>query len=451
MTVPMLMGMMAGGAVDAGGGGVDAYRLEVLTQQFSSGTTFAVDLPSSVPAGAGILVILQLGTSTLTPITVPGSPWIQLTGEGPTYQPSSVAALYKIADGTEGGTQVTFTTSTAREAKAQVHVYRATVADVDKPPIWHQYDQASTTASPRSPELQAGWGAEPVQYMSVLGMRAGRPVSGVPSGYGGQTVQDTAGSSSSEPTLATVVRAFASQAVEHPPAWSISGTSTSAMRQHTLAFAGGGATPINAPVVRAISTQNNNGSTSTTHPVDLPALNDGDRCMVFFVCFGNNVITSPGALTDAYSFTQGTIRRHRIAYRDAVGAEGATTVDFTTSGATYSAALVLVFEAGTFDAAETVAVAQASLGTVERSAPALTPGWGTADQLVVHWTVGNTAQDPLIWTPNLDRRAVNNNQGTSGVSSAWSWRPIRGAINAVVYRWGGNASTSIFTCAIKGA
>lgn len=129
--------------------------MSITSSTFGADTTdHQVDMPATVDNGD--LLIVGFSNDGNATVTTP-SGWTLLgsdTGQG-TVRGSW---YYRIADGTEGGTQVNFETSAAENAAAQVHRIRAGTFDPATPPeIQIQSSSVATTAQ-IVPLIEPSWG-----------------------------------------------------------------------------------------------------------------------------------------------------------------------------------------------------------------------------------------------------------------------------------------------------
>jgi len=146
--------------------------------QSTFGTSHPVDLPATVVADELLLIFTSVGTEiSITPPAGWTLKFEQSFGGG------SIGVLVKIADGTEDGTTVTYTTSaSARSASVAFAIsdWNGSLAnsiDVSTP-------AAESAVFPDSPSLTTAWGSDDNLFFSGFAVsRDARSVSVWPTGY----------------------------------------------------------------------------------------------------------------------------------------------------------------------------------------------------------------------------------------------------------------------------
>lgn len=193
----------SGGKYYLTGGVCDGFPTvsDMLTQTFSAATAHNVTMPSTVDSGDLLLVLFTNDHTTSGVINTP-SGWTQkVTSTQNTQVRASVYA--KVADGTEDGASVDFSTSPASE-EAAAHVYRiktgewsGTIAGVEVSAA----AGASGTTTPNPASLNPGaWGTENTLWIAYAGGSSFDSVTSYPSGFNGgvhnQSNTGTGGASS---------------------------------------------------------------------------------------------------------------------------------------------------------------------------------------------------------------------------------------------------------------
>lgn len=135
-----------------------------------------VDMPTTVDAGDLLLTFLVID-SGFRSTTFPEG-WTEIADSNSTQQ---VSIGYRVADGTEGETSITVTTSNF-ERSAHV-VYRITGHDSSSNPPEVSAFANGTSTAPDSASLTAGGGSKEYLWISVEGNDAGETVSVYPTNY----------------------------------------------------------------------------------------------------------------------------------------------------------------------------------------------------------------------------------------------------------------------------
>ena len=201
---------------------------------------------------------------------------------------------------------------------------------------------------------------------------------------------------------------------------------------------------------------------STTHNVSMPAtVNAGDLLICIFSHGGNVTDTTPtgwsgGAGITGWSLEQGTTIRGSVFVKSAAGTEGGTTVNFVTSGTAVGAAQVYRIPSGSWygslsNVTEAVAVASAgAAATTTPDPPALTPTWGSDDNLWLAVSTGNVATSVTTYPTNYSSGVITTNASATDVASAQ--RGLTAASeNPGTFTMGQSAINVNFTIAVRPA
>ncbi len=247
----------ANGKVYALGGGCNGFPSisSVTTEVFSSATqAHNVDMPATVASGDLLVVLFTNdGNATVTDPDTTG-PWTQIATQlRGTAVRGSVWA--KVADGTEGATQVNFQTSVSEEAAAQVYQVPAgewsgTIAGVEA----GTFDPGGTTNAPNPPSLNPGaWGTENTLWLAYAAGSSWTLANSYPSGYqGGMHSISNTGTGGASASSAWLNSASASQ---DPGAFGMSTTSDGVALTIGIRPAGFALTGNNRVVQTALNTQ----------------------------------------------------------------------------------------------------------------------------------------------------------------------------------------------------
>lgn len=178
----------------------------------STATAHLVNMPATV--NSGDLLITKF-VNQVDAVTTP-SGWTQLHSTANTVR---LGTYYRIADGTEGGIQVNFVTSSPRRAAA--HVYRITSWHGTTPP---EVGTAATGNStlPDPPTLSPSWGAEDTLWLAGTGAGAIVTVSVYPTSYTDGADDDA---TTTAPTVASARRELNATS-DDPGTFTISGSTT---------------------------------------------------------------------------------------------------------------------------------------------------------------------------------------------------------------------------------
>lgn len=177
-------------------------------------TNHNVGMPATVNAGELLLCLFcNDGSATVTTPSGWTQRWSLNNGSN-----VRLSAYYRIADGSEGGTQVNFVTSAAETAVARV--YRIT--------NWHgtSAPEAATatgsTSTPDPPAVTPSWGAQDTLWIACHGRSSTVTLSSYPTDYSNGT-NDSSGSGTTHAQLAVARRELAA-ASENPVAFTLSGS-----------------------------------------------------------------------------------------------------------------------------------------------------------------------------------------------------------------------------------
>lgn len=148
----------------------------------SNVTTHTVSLPATV--NNGDLIRIEVGINGNPTVTQPsgyGMP-VNIAGSNCRH-----AIFELVADGTEGGTTVTFSTSAAEQSN---HTSRS-IGDWSGTLAGTEYSTGAIAASdsPDSDSLAPSWGTEDTLYITSYGSRRGRAITSFPTNYGDNNLE----------------------------------------------------------------------------------------------------------------------------------------------------------------------------------------------------------------------------------------------------------------------
>lgn len=414
----MIPGIVAGGAMGGGTPVVPNNRLSVTATAFgSAATTHNVDMPGTVDAND--LLVAHFTSAGNSAVTTPAGWTLLYSGVNGTAV--RTGWYYKIAAGTEGGTQVNFVTASSVQAAAHVHRIEKGTYGVGLFTIFPA-DPASTNA-PNPPEIPIPWGATQTTVFAGAATQFNNANSAYPSGFtGGYTLH-------SAPTTGTNAVITQSSAIRQdtlaytdPDAFSFVDTRSSLAT--TLAIGPSGTPALDGPVIAdTVNTAFNTNTTS--HNVAMPAtVNAGDLLIMAFSSHSATGITTPSGWTLEDSTANVDVRLS-IMTKVAAGTEGGTTVDVVTAAVEAGAAVVIRIAAGTYTSMERTT---AATGSSAIPTPAqLSPSWGTEDTLFipVYGIHNRDTVNTLVWgytAANSANTVAAASQNTNTVTTTMVYR-----------------------------
>lgn len=208
----------------------------------TAATSHLVAMPATVSAGD---LLVTVGSGQAGVFTTPAS--FTLLHQTQNGSGAVLGAWYRIADGSEGGTTVDWTTPVNR--KGNFHVYRITAWHGTTPPEVGTAATGSST-TPDSPTLTPSWGSADTLWIASEGNSGATTVSAYPTNYtNGNDDQCTGAGGNS---LGTARRELAASS-EDPAAFTISVTNIWVAQ--TIAIRpGAGAATVTPAVVPTVTT-----------------------------------------------------------------------------------------------------------------------------------------------------------------------------------------------------
>lgn len=198
-------------------------------------TTHTVSLPATVATDDWLLIIASVnGTPTLTD----PSGWTKLIEIAATN--NRPVAWKKKADGTEGGTTVTFTTSAAEQSS---HIsFAGDGWSEDLNDIEVSTGATGSSSNPDPDTVTPSWGSDDNLFLACYGLRRGRTATAFPTNYNDNQTQIATSTSTSGSGAAVATRELAA-ASDNPGTYTLDastpwGAYTIAIRPTGVAPAG---------------------------------------------------------------------------------------------------------------------------------------------------------------------------------------------------------------------
>lgn len=172
-----MIGFYAAGAMGTGGGGptppggYPQITNATPTQIGTGATSHSVPLPAVVNAGDGLLMqLVSDGSSTNSAVTTP-SGWTAIGTQQNSNRSHRVTLLWRVASGSEGGTNVTIGLGGSEELTALVtRVHAGTYQGTPEA----QLTQTANISSPTNPTISPSWGSAKTKWIVGLGMGEAR-------------------------------------------------------------------------------------------------------------------------------------------------------------------------------------------------------------------------------------------------------------------------------------
>lgn len=181
------------------------------TATIPTSTSHNINMPATVATGD--LLIAIVAATTASTVSVSAGGWTAIYNT--MVSPVSTAILYKVADGTEGGTVVNFTTPSAVPMCGSV--FRIAAASYSGSPEATRTTGGSSS-TPDSPNLIPSWGALNTKWIAGFAMQTLRTVTGYP-----YSTDQTVSTGPAAPGLASCTTEVNAASL-NPAAFSLSGT-----------------------------------------------------------------------------------------------------------------------------------------------------------------------------------------------------------------------------------
>ena len=287
------------------------------------GTSHAATLPATISSGDLILVVASFDDQPT--ITWP-SGWKRIGWVWQTFV--TLVAIAKIADGTEGGTTVTFTTNESEQSAHLSWAIQDWAGDL-KYIAFSAYNVASTSA-PQPPALTTGWGSQNFLAIAGWGCNGGATNTSVYStGYADGQEADSGASNAT--VIAAATKAVTGATGDSPDAGTIGATGS--VIPFTIGIADTG---VSTTFPYVASTATSVAAANTTAPtVSLPpSVDSGDLLIAICAFDGAPSITwdnsTHGTWTEIKTLTNGTAHKSTVYAKVADGTEDAGTLTLTT-------------------------------------------------------------------------------------------------------------------------
>ncbi len=181
----------------------------VATAAYASSTTYSVNMPATVAADDGLVLLLATASSTAAMAAPAG--WVRKYSYFGTGAPGNFAFV-RLADGTEDSTAVVFTNSNAAVAVSQLYRISNWAADTSDAGIVAGHGNGGTNTHPRSGTVSWSWGEIPTLVIAWYTTKTGNDTTTYPSGYTGSTYVE----SGSALNLASARKAVSVESSETP-------------------------------------------------------------------------------------------------------------------------------------------------------------------------------------------------------------------------------------------
>lgn len=142
--------------------------------------TYSVTLPSTVNAGNTLVVVLGIMSA---PAITPPAGWTEKLDTSPGTG-TRLGVYTKTADGTEGGTSISFTNSSSGECKYQAYALGSTTGSVETATGFTSFGANDP------PSITPSWSGDTLYLAAIFGT-GGNP-SAAPSGYSGYSEHENA-------------------------------------------------------------------------------------------------------------------------------------------------------------------------------------------------------------------------------------------------------------------
>jgi len=183
--------------------------------QTSAGTSHAINLPATVSAGNRLVCIVGMNDNPANANTFSWpAGWTELFDQ--VSLDLSVSAAWKIADGTEGGTTVTVTSTSTEKVSGKSWCFSGAGT------VYATAGSISSTANPNPPSLTPAGGSGDYHWIAVDAHKTNNNVSVYPTGYSNTGVFRPNVLAGDDCTLAWGTKTATSVSSEDPSAFTIS-------------------------------------------------------------------------------------------------------------------------------------------------------------------------------------------------------------------------------------
>ena len=166
-------------------------------------TTHGADMPATVNAGELLLIKISTGGE---PVIIMPAGW-ENAYTPVVFTSVSIACFKKIADGTEGGTTVNFTTDVLVKSS---HISCAITAWVgDLAGVVSGSAVTANSATPNPPSVTATWAGGDNLFLAQMSMHRTAAITGYPTNYTTNQTEISTGSAGQDSIVAMATRALA--------------------------------------------------------------------------------------------------------------------------------------------------------------------------------------------------------------------------------------------------
>lgn len=404
----------------------------------SNVTTINITLPATINAGDLLLATVMVGgdRSCFWPV---GWSVLQTNLHG-------YSCAYRIADGTEDGTIIDVDMLGGGGARIVAQVQRITGAAADFIPeyVAGNVGIPTNTANPNPAAVTPSWGSNQNLFFVNCGVSAGDTVSVYPGSYTHHQNDVTDGGNNVR--LVTCSRQLAAS-TDDPSAFTFSSANPKSFG--TIAIAPTGLPPTAA--ARIAGSMTSLSLTNTTNHVVLLPLNivAGDLVIIAMTLAAGTTFTMPAGWTTLENNIGASIGTGLI-YRECDGSEGAS-ITVTSVGSVQIQSVALKIKGHASGVAPEKGTLVAAT-TANPNPPAVTPSWGSMDNLFI--VINNRANQtlPTVWPTNYTRMNLTlHNIGISRGLQVTARNVVASTDDPGTFTFGASASCQTQTIVIKPA
>ena len=166
-------------------------------------TTHGADMPATVNAGELLLIKISTGGE---PVIIMPAGW-ENAYTPVVFTSVSIACFKKIADGTEGGTTVNFTTDITVKSSHIACAITAWVGDLAG--VVSGSAVTANSATPNPPSVTATWAGGDNLFLAQMSMHRTAAITGYPTNYTTNQTEISTGSAGQDSIVAMATRALA--------------------------------------------------------------------------------------------------------------------------------------------------------------------------------------------------------------------------------------------------
>lgn len=371
-----------------------AFPVVVSTTQGNSGanvSTFNVPLPATITAG-DLLIATVISAGDREAFWPAG--WSILFG-----MLNSYSCAYRIADGTEGGGTVAVSFEGGGGVRVISQVQRITGAASDILPdfVTGNTGVPLNTNAPNPLAVTPLWGSSKNLFFVNCSVGAGDGLTSYPANYTHHQNEFQDGGNNCR--LATCSRQLEA-ASDDPGAFAFTASNPKAFG--TIAIAPTGASVPGARIAGSMTSQD--ATNGTNHVIALPQnIVAGDLVIVLMLLGISTTYTMPAGWTTLEN-TIGTNTGMGIIYRECTGSEGAN-ITVTSPGSQQIHSIALKIRGHASGVAPEKGTLVQATNTAPNS-PAVTPSWGSMQNLFIVLCNRGNLQLPSAWPANYNKANV---------------------------------------------